>query len=141
MIFAFFRFILGFFRTAVSFFQGVPGKIAILVAALGAVVTECSAFIDRISLSFSGFFNSLDVMFSQFSQSVADNSFFSLFSYCLAFDVLVTILADVVSFVAIVISFLFVGFVHVVILYFGLKFGYQVYKFLLGVASNGLARA
>lgn len=141
MLGALVSFFMGFFRSAVAFFQGVPGKVAILVTALSAIVAECRSFVDDIDPYFSSFFTNLDLVFAQFSRLVGDNSFFSLFSYCFAFDVLVSILANVVSFVAFVIGFLFVGFVHVVLIYFGLKFGYQIYKFLLGVASNGLAHS
>lgn len=141
MFSAIFNFILSAFRKAADIFAGIPSKIAVLVAGISAVVAECVAFLDSITQYFSDKMVALDQYFQQFSASVDGSAIFSLFSYCLAFDDLVTILCDVVSFVTLVLTFIFVSFVHVILIFFGLRYGYHCYKYLVTSFSNGISRA
>lgn len=138
---AIFNFILAAFRKTAEIFSGIPSKIAVLVAGLSAVVAECVTFIDSLAQFFSDKMAVLDVHFQQFAGIVSDSSLFSLFCYCLAFDDLVTILCDTLSFVVLVLTFVFVSFVHVVLIFFGLRYGYACYKYLVRSFSNGIAKA
>lgn len=141
-MFSLISFFLSFFRRALSFFSGLPGKIAILVSSLAAVVLECRSFVSSLSPYFESAFNSLSQHLSQFAAYLQDSGtdLFQMFVYCTALDTLVAIVVSVVGFLSVVLSFLFVSFLHVVFAYFGLKFGYSVYKALLSAASNGLAK-
>lgn len=141
-MFAFFSFFLSFFRRALSFFSGLPGKIAILLSSLGAVVLECRSFVSSLRPYFEGAFNGLSNYLAQFAAYFQGNGtdIFQMFVYCTALDTLVGIVVSVVGFLSVVLSFLLVSFLHVVFAYFGLKFGHQVYKSLLSAASNGLAK-
>lgn len=141
-MFAFISFFLSFFRRALTFFSGLPGKIAILVTSLSAVLLECRSFVSSLRPYFDGAFDSLSNYLSQFASYFQGNGteIFQMFVYCTAFDTLVGIIVSTVGFLSVVLSFLLVGFVHVVFAYFGLKFGYTVYKSILSVTSNGLAK-
>lgn len=141
-MFSLISFFLSFFRRALSFFSGLPGKIAILVSSLGAVVLECRSFVSSLSPYFDGVFNSLSQYLSQFAVYFqgSDTGIFQMFVYCTALDTLVGVVVSAVGFMSVVLSFLLVSFLHVVFAYFGLKFGHSVYKALLSAASNGLAK-
>lgn len=139
---AFFTFFLSFFRSALNFFSGLPGKIAILISSLGAVVLECRSFVRTLGPYFNTAFDTLSGYLSQFASYFQGNGteIFQMFVYCTAFDTLVGVVVSVVGFLAAVFSFLLVSFLHVVFAYFGLRFGHSVYKALLSAASNGLAK-
>lgn len=141
-MFAVFSFLLSFFRRAVGFFSGLPGKIAILLSSLGAVVLECRSFVSSLRPYFDTAFNGLVDYLAQFAAYFqgSGTDLFQMFVYCTALDTLVGIVVSVAGFLSVVLSFLFVTFLHVVFAYFGLKFGYTVYKSLLSAASNGLAK-
>lgn len=141
MILSLVRFILSFLGKGLQFFSGVPGKITVLLAALGAIVAECSSFLRSCEPYFSDLFANLDSALAEVANHLGSNEIFALLSYCCSLDILATIVFDVAVFVSLVLSFLFVAFLHLVLLYFGLKFGYSVYKYLLKVVSNGLASA
>lgn len=136
-----FGFLWGALKKLGSLFSAIPSKLAVLVAGLGAVVAEVVAFVDSLATWFTSMFNGLDSIFRQFAALVTASDLFNLFSYCLAFDVLATIFASVVGLVASVLTFVFVTFVHVVLIFFGLRFGYNVYKYLVTSFSNGIAKA
>lgn len=142
-MFAVFSFFLSFFRRALTFFSGLPGKIAILISSLGAVVLECQSFVAGLRPHFEVAFNNLSQFLSQFASYFqgAGTDIFQMFVYCTALDTLVGVVASFVGFLSLVLSFLLVSFLHVVFAYFGLKFGHSVYKALLSAASNGLAKA
>lgn len=141
-MFSVFNFFLSFFRRALSFFSGLPGKIAILISSLGAVVLECRSFVSSLRPYFEGAFGTLSQYLSQFAAYFqgSGTDIFQMFVYCTALDTLVGIVVSVVGFLSLVLSFLFVTFLHVVFAYFGLRFGHSVYKALLSAASNGLAK-
>ena len=141
-MFAVFSFFLQFFRRALTFFSGLPGKIAILLSSLGAVVFECKSFVSSLRPYFDEAFNSLAGYLSQFASYFQGNGteIFQMFVYCTALDTLVGVVVSVVGFLAAALSFLLVTFLHLVFAYFGLRFGHSVYKALLSAASNGLAK-
>lgn len=141
-MFAVFSFFLSFFRRALSFFSGLPGKVAILISSLGAVVLECRSFVSSLRPYFESVFVSLSQYFSEFATYLQDSGtdLFRMLVYCSALDTLVSIVTSAVGFLGLALSFLFVTFLHVVFAYFGLRFGHSVYKALLSAASNGLAK-
>lgn len=136
-----FGFLWGALKKLGGLFASIPSKLAVLGAGLTAVVTEIMAFVDSLVSWFNGVMSSLDDVFRQFALLVADSSLFNMLSYCVAFDTLVTILASVVGVIMTVLTFIFVTFVHVVLIFFGLRFGYRVYKYLVTSFSNGIAKA
>lgn len=141
-MFAFISFFLSFFRRALNFFSGLPGKIAILVSSLGAVVLECRSFVSSLAPYFERSFNGLIGYFERFAAYLdgGGTDLFQMFVYVTALDTLTGITLSVVGFLSLVLSFLLVTFLHLVFAYFGLKFGHQVYKSLLSAASNGLSK-
>lgn len=141
MLFSILGFVYSFLRKCADVFSGIPSRIAVLVAGLSAVVAECISFLDQVVQFFSDKMAALNIYFRQFAASVNDSDVFSLFAYSLALDDLVTIVADVTSLVVLVLTFVFVSFVHVVLIFFGLRYGFQCYKFLVRSFSNGLAKA
>lgn len=141
MLLSLVRFILSFLGKGLQFFSGVPGKIALLLTALGAIVAECSSFVRSCRPYLEDIFGNLDSALSDVASYLSGNEIFSLLSYCCSLDILAAIVFDVALFVSLVLTFLFVAFLHLVLFYFGVKFGYSVYKYLLKVASNGLASA
>lgn len=143
MIFAFFRFLYNCLGKVKDFILGVPGKISVLMAGLSVVIGECVAFIEQITTFFTEKSVLLQQYFVQFVDSFTGGNYSDLLGllvYCLAFDVLVTIVSDIIGFLVLVFTFLFVTFVHAVLIFLGLKFGYQCYKFMVRAFSNGLSK-
>lgn len=141
MFTAIFSFLYTALKKAGEWFSGIPSRLAVLLAGLGAVVSEIVAFVDDVVVFFEGKMETLQGYFSRFADSVNGSDLFGLFCYSFAFDHLVTIVADVVSFVVMVLTFLFVGLVHVVLIFFGLRFGYNCYKYLVRSFTNGISKA
>lgn len=141
-MFAVFSFFLAFFRRALTFFSGLPGKVAILVSSLGAVVLECRSFVHSLQPYFENAFATLSGYLSQFASYFqgSGTEIFQMFVYCTAVDTFVGIVTSALGFISLALSFLLVSFLHVVFAYFGLRFGHSVYKALLSAASNGLAK-
>ena len=136
-----FQFLVSGLRRAVDVFSGIPTRLAVIVAGIGAVVAEIASFVDDIVVWFEDKAQGLDQVFREFSASVDGSNLFQMFSYCLALDELASIFAGVVGFFMTILTFLFVTLVHVVLIFFGLRFGYRCYKYLVTSFTNGIAKA
>lgn len=136
-----FSFLWGCLKKVGGIFAAIPSKLAVVVAGLSAVVTEIVSFVESLEDFFSGLMTSVESYFHQLVELVSMSQLFSMLVYCTALDDLASILAEVVGLCVTVLTFLFVTLAHVVLIFFGLRFGYNAYKYLVTSFTNGLSKA
>lgn len=128
-------------RSVGGLFSEIPGRLLVVVTAFCAILAEGVAFSGQLAGYIAQRCADAQVSISALSSVFSASQVYMLFSYCLALDVLFSSVLNILGVILSIITFLVVTVLHVVMAFFGIRYGYRVYKYMIKVVSRGFSRS